>query len=371
MVAVITKARGVGFRATSPELMPLLRELERILHDSLIVLPEGQALTEGQFWIAASRGGYVTLDLGPVGTLVRSNGTRPAYTVFTIPATFVAGDLLHASAANTVTGLPIGAVPEILVVSGAGFPAWERWAPTGYISGGGLSFLTVSTVTLGASGFPSQARDSTDVFTIRWTGLLTANITASGANGLDAGSEAADTWYAVHVIGDEGGVQPTASLLSTSATAPTLPAGYTVFRRVGWARNNGLSNFLRFTQTCDGPVRHYEYDEDRTVLQVLAGGNAILFATVSMVSLIPPDSRDALLAVGLDPQTVNDGLRLRPTGSAVLEVNAVVRLTPGVTQQVDMLPTRVMVGASQDIDYAVTSAATLADIYVVGFVDHI
>lgn len=244
--------------------------------------------------------------------------------------------------------------------------------PPCYVCGAGITFVNVDEVTVGSASFESHVRDSTDEHDIRWTAALSANITVVGApGGLDVGAEAADTWYAVHVIGDSTCVLAAAALLSLSATAPTLPTGYDKFRRVGWVRNNGSSAFLRFTQTCDGPVRHYEYDEARTALQVLAGGNAIVFTTVSMVSLIPPDSRDALLAVGVDPQTVNDGLRLRPTGSTVLEANAVERLTPGVTQQVDALPTRVTVGASQDIDYAVTSVATMADIYVVGFVDHI
>ncbi len=249
------------------------------------------------------------------------------------------------------------------------------------IRGAALARASASTATVGTAAFVSAMADSAQEFLIEFTGALTADITVSGAGGLAADeTEAADTWYAVHVIADTGrtpGIsrlrEPNdpALLLSTSKTAPTLPTGYNVFRHVGWLRNDGSSDFLDFTQTGDGSARRYEYDEDRTTLQVLAAGNATTFAAVSMTSLIPIDVRDALLAIGLDPQTVNDGLRLRPTGSAVLEVNAVVRLTPGVTQQVDMLPIQTMIGPSQDIDYAVTSVATLADIYVTGFVDHI
>lgn len=76
---------------------------------------------------------------------------------------------------------------------------------------------------------------------------LTLDITASGANGLDAGLEAADTWYFIWLIkkSSDGTV---ASLLSTSDTAPTMPSGYDLKRLVGAVRNNSSSHFLRFFQ---------------------------------------------------------------------------------------------------------------------------
>ncbi|MGE3583050.1 MAG: hypothetical protein AB7J28_16735 [Hyphomonadaceae bacterium] len=76
---------------------------------------------------------------------------------------------------------------------------------------------------------------------------VTATITTSGANGLDTGAEAANTWYSIWVIYNPGS-GTTASLLSTSATNPTMPSGYTFKRRVGWVRNDAGSDFLRFTQ---------------------------------------------------------------------------------------------------------------------------
>ena len=53
----------------------------------------------------------------------------------------------------------------------------------------------------------------------------TADITASGAGGLDTGSEAVSTWYHLWVIARADGAKSV--IFSTSATAPTLPAGYT------------------------------------------------------------------------------------------------------------------------------------------------
>lgn len=51
-----------------------------------------------------------------------------------------------------------------------------------------------------------------------------ADINNSGANGLDTGTKASHTWYNVWVIADS--TDSVSGLLSTSASEPTLPAGY-------------------------------------------------------------------------------------------------------------------------------------------------
>ena len=68
---------------------------------------------------------------------------------------------------------------------------------------------------------------------------LSINSAAVGANGLDAGVLAASTWYSVWVIWNGADA---AGLLSLSATAPTLPAGYTHKARVGWIRTDATAN---------------------------------------------------------------------------------------------------------------------------------
>jgi len=75
--------------------------------------------------------------------------------------------------------------------------------------------------------------------TLRAVNLIIAGTASGAANGLDAGALAISTWYSVWVIWN--GVT-TAGLLSLSATAPTLPAGYTHKARVGWIRTDGTAN---------------------------------------------------------------------------------------------------------------------------------
>lgn len=81
----------------------------------------------------------------------------------------------------------------------------------------------------------------------------TLNAATTGANGLDTGALAANTWYYVYLI-DTG--TTTSTLLSLSATAPTMPTGYVFKMRIGAVRTGGSSTFLRTIQK--GNVARYQ-----------------------------------------------------------------------------------------------------------------
>lgn len=72
----------------------------------------------------------------------------------------------------------------------------------------------------------------------------------SGNGALDTGTIANNTWYHVYLIKrtDTGVVDV---LISTSATSPTLPASYTLSRRIGAIRTNGSAQWIKFSQLGD------------------------------------------------------------------------------------------------------------------------
>lgn len=125
---------------------------------------------------------------------------------------------------------------------------------------------------------------------------LTVNIAASGANGLDTGSEAGSVWYYIWVIYNATTVT-VASLLSTSATAPTLPSGYTFKALVGVVRNDGSSNFVSFFQQdrecfmADTVV--FTAKTGVTSLTALAGADLTAFQ-----ALVPPIAKQCWGAAG-------------------------------------------------------------------------
>lgn len=113
---------------------------------------------------------------------------------------------------------------------------------------GSASAFSFSALALSATGINSNVAVTANEILLRATSgsaqvlssiSLTINTASTGANGLDTGTLSISTWYAVWVIWNG---TTTAGLISLSATAPTLPSGYTHKARVGWIRTDGTAN---------------------------------------------------------------------------------------------------------------------------------
>lgn len=86
-------------------------------------------------------------------------------------------------------------------------------------------------------------------YTAAASGGLTLNSATSGAGGIDTGSVANNTWYYIYVIYNGTDVK---LLMSTSATAPTLPSGYTYYSSpISAVKTNGSAQFIGFIQKGD------------------------------------------------------------------------------------------------------------------------
>jgi len=109
---------------------------------------------------------------------------------------------------------------------------------------------------------------------------VTANIAVLGAaNGLDTGTEASNTTYALWVIYNPT-TNTVAGLLSLSFTAPSMPSGYTYKRLVGFVRNNSAANFLLIQQQ-DNRL-WYESSIDAGI--ALSSGNSATWADVDLTT---------------------------------------------------------------------------------------
>jgi len=83
-----------------------------------------------------------------------------------------------------------------------------------------------------------------------YTKTTSAWAVGTGNGALDTGAIANSTWYHVYLIKrtDTGVVDV---LISTSANSPTMPANYSVSRRIGSMKTNGSAQWTAFTQTGD------------------------------------------------------------------------------------------------------------------------
>lgn len=150
----------------------------------------------------------------------------------------------------------VGSAGQPLLSGGAGVPPsyGEPPLPFAYLAGYGMANNS-GTPTTHIDIAVGAARDSTNAANITLASAITKRLdvvwaVGTGNGGLDTGARAANTWYHVHAIRrpDTGVVD---ALFSLSATAPTLPANYTQFRRIGSIRTDGSSNILAFVQDGD------------------------------------------------------------------------------------------------------------------------
>jgi hypothetical protein len=91
------------------------------------------------------------------------------------------------------------------------------------------------------------------------------NCGTNGVNGLDTGSLAISTWYHTFAIGTPGAAT-TAYLASTSLT-PSMPATYTLKRRIGSFMTDGSAHILPLSQNGDEfiwPTSHVDFSSGVT-----------------------------------------------------------------------------------------------------------
>jgi hypothetical protein len=121
----------------------------------------------------------------------------------------------------------------------------------GWLSGLGLS-TAGATATFGVAA--GAANDSTNIMMMKLVSAYTKTTAAwavgTGNGALDTGTIAASTWYHVFLI-KRPDTYVVDVLVSLSATAPTLPTGYTYFRRIGSMKTDGSSQWIKFIQDGD------------------------------------------------------------------------------------------------------------------------
>lgn len=132
----------------------------------------------------------------------------------------------------------------------------------------------------------------------------TAGSNGVGANSLDTGKWASNTWYALYVAFNSTSAQACA-LLSLNATTPQLPAGYTFYTRVGWIRTDGTTNCRPLSFTQKGAQVRYKVTpgSNVTALPILAQGAAgdttiPTWVAIDWTAFAPPTTIDLKILTG-------------------------------------------------------------------------
>lgn len=220
-----------------------------------------------------------------------------------------------------------------------------------------------------------QCRDSNDIMDICLGptvpniegGISPAPITIdsdiNGVNGLDIGSLASDTVYAVYMIGDSRYLKTVASILTLASNAtPLMPFGYDSYRLTGYAVTGSEGGFYNFFVAGNNNYRLFIYDNPVIILE----GTDTSPTPIDLSTLVPPvDNTPVYFRSRIIPDAANDSLEMGPgngngTSSFVFGQSAMVP----VEQQVIVFSQ--LVSGVPTVNYNINSGGT-ALIFVYGF----
>lgn len=184
---------------------------------------------------------------------------------------------------------------------------------------------------------------------------LTIDITTAGANGLDTGSEASDTWYHIWVIYDGSTV---AGMFSTASSYSglTLPSGYNFAGYVGAIYNDANNDFISMQQTNTAVVF-------APLSRDVANGIAEVWTSFAVA--VPSTAKNWRGFLRLDfAAACNRVLKMSEKGSGLGETD--YRLYSGAANQ--SVPAALPIVEMQTLYYTLDSNVDVdCDIYTIGW----
>lgn len=176
---------------------------------------------------------------------------------------------------------------------------------------------------------------------------LTADITVNGANGLDTGAAASNTWYYLWAISDGAS---TALLLSTSSTAPTMPGAYTYKALISAVyRTTSFRNF----------IQNGNHIQAAEVWQTLSNGSSTVLASVSAANFVPPNHKQiTIMDRHSTPASIGESYGSIYSGNLITKVVGEVAPVSTGASQSDVGNTTFLPEVLQTYYYRVTSGSS-------------
>lgn len=203
-----------------------------------------------------------------------------------------------------------------------------------------------------------QATDSTNAVLMSQS-ASTVTFTSAGAGGLDTGSAAASTWYAILIINGSSGTAYMATKETAGATiSPTMPTGYTSYRYIGSVKFNASTALLAFTQT----GQQFRWGTSTVDLNTTTPATVETAVTLS----VPPGLVTfPILLLEINPATAGDFSFVYGGTSSPFDA----ALQGAITTHFSASQIRTTTNTSSQISYNATSASDTVQINTIGWID--
>lgn len=195
---------------------------------------------------------------------------------------------------------------------------------------------------------------------------ISLNAAVNGYNGLDTGSLAASTMYAVWLIGDSSYKNPVGVTLSLASNAlPRMPFGYDSMRIIGYWATDSSVHFLKGYMAGNGNDKLFAYDAPQAT--AITAGNATSYTAVALTALVPPvENTPVSIAFAFTPGAASRTFNMTPgngTGNAVTITGQVTSVV--VSGNASVLAK--VTSAVPEVDYKVSNSGDAVAINVAGF----
>ncbi len=241
--------------------------------------------------------------------------------------------------------------------------------PSLYLNGLQASYTSGTVLSIAAG----QCRDSNNIIDMVLGDFLNEgygtdnsatalNMAVNGINGLDTGSIAASTVYAIYVIGDSSNKNPTGVIASVSQSNPLLPFGYDSYRKIAyWPTSSGSVFLLGYYSISGVGVRTFYYDAP---ISVGTTSTEAAYTAINLIKFVPTQSNlPVWLNVSFTPGTAGDFLSLQPgnaTGAAVVITGQVMSVAITMPVKVLAQNTTISTVVSPTINYKNSGTDTIA-----------
>lgn len=232
-----------------------------------------------------------------------------------------------------------------------------------YLSVDGLEIAITGNKT--ATVQVGRARNSSNESDIISNAILTLNAANNGANGLDSGSLANATLYSLYIVGDSSLNNNPVCILSANASAPLLPVGYDMYRKIGYLRTDGSANFLAGYFSGKSNNRKFMYDAP--LATAVTAGNATSYTAVALTDIVPAvDNTPVYMSYSFTPGAASRVLNMTPGNATGNAIAITGQVTSVVVSGVNMVLAKVTSGVPE-IDYKVSNSGDAVALNVAGY----
>lgn len=236
-----------------------------------------------------------------------------------------------------------------------------------YINGLQLSYLSTTTIGISA-GFSRDQSNDNDMFLSQNAVISTGKI---GVNGLDSAAIAANTKYAVYVIGNSFKNSPVVTIASPNFVQPNFPAGYNIAYRIGMFITDSSSHIVEFYQAAatNSTLRRMVYADSIALLFASTGTTSTTSTAwdkADMTPYLPFANAEVELIASLQPNAASDTLFIVPDG-AVTSVGS--KILTGQVAAVKVDTTAITVTKNYGVDTRLSTASATGSMWLSSYVD--